>query len=381
MSAADFYAPSASTLTRDTLARAEVVQAQFTAISGAFGKLPDLSNLRALMGLAVVAGGTADALTITSSFAQTAYALGSRITFKAAAANTGAVTVNVDGIGVKALKTHGGAALAAGDLASGNIYEAIYDGTDFRLSGGGLDADVNAAAASASAAAASALAASGSASAASGSAGDASASASAASGFATAADTARGLAVVAKVAAEAAQAAAEAAFVPDQTGHAGEFLTTNGTATAWASVAAKLIASSSTFPSPGVEFASIPAGYSELWLAWTTPLSAGTSVTFSCAFRSRTTGTWTSYYAIGSGTVGFSANLRGSMHLFGADQDQSNALASFTNGTGSGSLAGTTLDSRGQVALAGGCSGIRLQANGTGMIPTGSTLIRLYGRP
>src|SRR5438128_11257592 len=46
-------------------------------------------------------GGTGDAITLTNSPAITAYADGQRFSFKAGAANTTAVTVNVDGLGVK----------------------------------------------------------------------------------------------------------------------------------------------------------------------------------------------------------------------------------------------------------------------------------------
>lgn len=78
-------------------------------------------------------GGTGDAITLTHSPAFTAYATGMVIRFKAGAGNTGAVTVNVDGIGAKSIKTLAGAALASGDLAAGYIVNATYDGTDFRL--------------------------------------------------------------------------------------------------------------------------------------------------------------------------------------------------------------------------------------------------------
>lgn len=78
-------------------------------------------------------GGTGDAITLTHSPAFTAYATGMEIRFKAGASNTGAVTVNVDGIGAKSLKTMAGAALASGDLVLGRIYTAAYDGTDFLL--------------------------------------------------------------------------------------------------------------------------------------------------------------------------------------------------------------------------------------------------------
>ncbi len=78
------------------------------------------------------AGGTADALTITLSPAITAYAAGQRFAFIAAAANTGAATIDVNGVGTKTIQL-AGSALAAGDITSGRLYEIVYDGTQFQV--------------------------------------------------------------------------------------------------------------------------------------------------------------------------------------------------------------------------------------------------------
>lgn len=78
-------------------------------------------------------GGTGDAITLAHSPAQTAYTTGMVIRFKAGAANTGAVTVNADSLGAKSLKTAAKVALASGDLVLGQVYTAVYDGTDFLL--------------------------------------------------------------------------------------------------------------------------------------------------------------------------------------------------------------------------------------------------------
>jgi len=88
--------------------------------------------------VAGTAGGTADALTLTLAPAPTAYATFQRFMFKASSANTGAATLNVNGLGAKALKRLVGGtlrALIAGDIASGRIYEVIYDGTQFVMVG------------------------------------------------------------------------------------------------------------------------------------------------------------------------------------------------------------------------------------------------------
>jgi len=79
------------------------------------------------------AGGTADAITITTSPITTAYAAGEVHTFVTPGANTGAVTVNINALGAKALKTASGDALVAGDLPASAIVAAVYDGTAFRI--------------------------------------------------------------------------------------------------------------------------------------------------------------------------------------------------------------------------------------------------------
>ncbi|WP_435007976.1 hypothetical protein P12x_005242 [Tundrisphaera lichenicola] len=83
-------------------------------------------------------GGTGDAITITNSPAITAYVSGQRFTFKAGAANTTAVTVNVDGLGTKNVKKMNNGALAAlvaNDIISGGTYDVFYDGTQFQIKG------------------------------------------------------------------------------------------------------------------------------------------------------------------------------------------------------------------------------------------------------
>ena len=58
---------------------------------------------------------------------------GQMVIFIAAANNTGATTININGLGAKALKSNDDAALSSGAIASGTLYVAVYDGTVFRL--------------------------------------------------------------------------------------------------------------------------------------------------------------------------------------------------------------------------------------------------------
>lgn len=81
------------------------------------------------------AGGTANAQTITLSPAPGALASGLTISWKSVGTNSGAVTINPNGIGAYALKDSAGNALLAGALISGVFYEATFDGTNFILTG------------------------------------------------------------------------------------------------------------------------------------------------------------------------------------------------------------------------------------------------------
>ncbi|MBE1208100.1 hypothetical protein [Aminobacter carboxidus] len=78
----------------------------------------------------LLAGGAANALTLTLAVAMTAYVDLDVVTFEAASNNTAAATLNISSIGAKAIrKMVGGAdvALAAGDILDGGRYILNYD--------------------------------------------------------------------------------------------------------------------------------------------------------------------------------------------------------------------------------------------------------------
>ena len=82
------------------------------------------------LGAQVTVGGTANAITITSSSTYQSLASGIRILFKPSADNSGATTLNLDSLGVKAVrKISGGTdvALTAKDLLNGKRAELVYD--------------------------------------------------------------------------------------------------------------------------------------------------------------------------------------------------------------------------------------------------------------
>jgi len=75
----------------------------------------------------------ADTITGTVTPTLTAYATGQQFSFVAAGTNTTAVTLNIDGVGAKAVTRAGTTALAAGDILTGQVAIVEYDGTQFQL--------------------------------------------------------------------------------------------------------------------------------------------------------------------------------------------------------------------------------------------------------
>lgn len=83
-----------------------------------------------------------DTYTVTISWA-TSYQTGLNFLATFVNANTGSATLNINGLGAKTFKKFSGgskANLASGDISAGQIYQIVYDGTDFQVSipsGGG----------------------------------------------------------------------------------------------------------------------------------------------------------------------------------------------------------------------------------------------------
>lgn len=75
----------------------------------------------------------ADTITATAPISMSAYATGQSFEFVAAGTNTGAVTLNLNSIGAKAVTKEGTTALVAGNIPSGSVAKVVYDGTQFQL--------------------------------------------------------------------------------------------------------------------------------------------------------------------------------------------------------------------------------------------------------
>ena len=94
---------------------------------GAAGQVQDGSFLYA------ADSGSANAYVITLAPAVTAYAAGQTFRFRAANANTGASTINVNSVGAKSIVKDVSTALAAGDINAGEVITIAYDGTNFQM--------------------------------------------------------------------------------------------------------------------------------------------------------------------------------------------------------------------------------------------------------
>jgi len=84
-----------------------------------------------------VGAGVANAYTLTltpaSPGVNQAYRTGVSYVFVASVLNTGASTLSVDGLAVKAITKFGTTPLVAGDMVSGQMCVVVYDGTRFQL--------------------------------------------------------------------------------------------------------------------------------------------------------------------------------------------------------------------------------------------------------
>lgn len=117
-----YYTYSAS-LVPFTKARAEQVITEFQALEAAFDSLPaDLDDIAQGASTVGTESGSGNAFVVTMPTTRTANNEGDEVVFKATHANTGASTLQVDGLSPVAIKRHDGTALLGGDIASGRYY-------------------------------------------------------------------------------------------------------------------------------------------------------------------------------------------------------------------------------------------------------------------
>lgn len=140
-----------------TKARSGEVDNEFNAVVAGFDFLPtDQNALKRGRSTLFTTGGTGDAITITTGDSRVSYIDADEITWQQPADNTGAVTLNVDGLGAVSLQM-GGQALLGGELIQGRFYIAKYDATNTVFQFINPEVSASSAAAAAASAAAAAL--------------------------------------------------------------------------------------------------------------------------------------------------------------------------------------------------------------------------------
>lgn len=77
--------------------------------------------------------GVSDAYAISMSPTVTGLATGQLINFRANTANTGAATLNVDGLGAVPILKNGATPVDTNDILAGQLVTVIYDGTNFQM--------------------------------------------------------------------------------------------------------------------------------------------------------------------------------------------------------------------------------------------------------
>lgn len=111
-----------------TKARSDQVNTEYQAIVSAFDLLPT-STSAIVLGTATFAGttgGSGNAYTVTMPDTRLTNQNGDEVVFIADRTNTGAATLNVDGIGAVSIVRGDATALAAGDLTAGRVYAVRF---------------------------------------------------------------------------------------------------------------------------------------------------------------------------------------------------------------------------------------------------------------
>lgn len=129
----DYY--NATSLSSYTKAKTAGLNAIFQAIDTAFTLLPTLAMFKGGTTNFAEDTGAADAYTVTRTFAAAAYVDGLKVRWKVGAGNTntGACSINVDGLGARSIKLITGDDPASADLTAGDFIEMVYDSDNSRF--------------------------------------------------------------------------------------------------------------------------------------------------------------------------------------------------------------------------------------------------------
>lgn len=93
----------------------------------------EFNSFLSAAGLYAASSAGSDAYAITVTPAPNDYDAGDKYVFKADVGNTGAATLNVNGLGAKTIKKFASQDLATGDIIAGQMVTVWYDGTNFQM--------------------------------------------------------------------------------------------------------------------------------------------------------------------------------------------------------------------------------------------------------
>ena len=117
-------------VTRHSRARSPDFNAQLAGIEQGFDRLPDRAKMNEGRVTYVEGAGVANVYTGTLTPPPTAYVAGMHVAVRLPAVNTGPSTLNLNGLGARAIKLASGSNPLSGDLPA-SIVEFRYDGTNF----------------------------------------------------------------------------------------------------------------------------------------------------------------------------------------------------------------------------------------------------------
>lgn len=124
--------PSASSLEAGDLISGQMYTCQYYGGSFRLQDYPTVADVQ--RSRFQIASSVAGVNTITANLvpALTGYETGLTVLLKAASTTTSAATINLNGLGAKAIQYRGGA-LTGGEIQQDGFYELVYDGTQFQL--------------------------------------------------------------------------------------------------------------------------------------------------------------------------------------------------------------------------------------------------------
>lgn len=138
MTGSDYFDYSTGRLSAGGLARSGDLNTIFDELDTGLQKLPTEAELKRGTANYAADTGAADAYVVALAYNPGSFVDGMEVIFKAANANTGAATINLNSLGLKGITRGDGSALVAGDIGAGKIITLRYNSTPgkFEIQGG-----------------------------------------------------------------------------------------------------------------------------------------------------------------------------------------------------------------------------------------------------